>query len=261
MRSIPFSFLTISWVNLMISIRSHGRQDSPSLIRKFAWIGDQWAQPRWYHLSQTDSMSIPADISREGFLKKLPQQFPFGCLFSRKSITSISDAYFSIFSERSNHTSIKNKSGLSLRYECRYENPISSFGRFWRTQVCILKTVAREKLDSVSNPKQPAFQNTAPHIDPGSQINRCQIGWLYSISSVSDISQIDALVFAWSIFFSSLYSQPTIEFFITIHSNRDFENRIFVPHQIIRNGSFFSWEKIYASWSFWRSFSVVISKK
>lgn len=261
MRSYPVSSFTFFCVRRISSRRSEGLHFSHSLIRKFAWRSDQYASPWWCHLSHTFSIRKPADTSREGFLKKLPHEFPFGCLFSRKSILSTSEWYFSRFSERSKQAHRRKRWGFSFKNEYRYANFISSREIFLRFSSNISKTVARRKLDSISSPKHPAFPYTAPPIEPGSQINRCQIFWEKSFSSTFAIVQIDSFENAWRNFLSLLYSQPESEFFTIIPLNLSELKRIFVHHQIIKNGILFLRENWYIWASFWRSDSVVSSKK
>ncbi len=260
-RSYPVSSFTFFCVRRTSSRRSEGLHVSHSLIKKFAWRSDQYAPPWRYHLSHTCSIRKPADISREGFLKKLPHEFPFGCLFSRKSILSTSEWYFSRFSERSKQAHKRKSCGFSFRNEYRYVNFISSREIFLRFSRNISKTVARRKLDSISSPKHPAFPYIAPPIEPGSQINRCQISWEKSFSSVCAIAQIGSFENAWRNFLSWLYSQPESEFFTIIPRNFSELKRIFVHHQMIKNGILFSRENRYMFASFGRSDSVVSSKK
>ncbi|MBT3728627.1 hypothetical protein HOG27_00695 [bacterium] len=74
----------------------------PSFIKKLACLSEKKAHHILFHFNHTSSISFQAEFSLDGFLKKLPQVFPFGCLCSLKYKLSTSEEYFSTNLDKSN---------------------------------------------------------------------------------------------------------------------------------------------------------------
>jgi hypothetical protein len=86
---------------------------------------------------------------------------------------STSLEYFSFNNDKSNLALIMKNFSDSLKSELLYEKFICSFFKIFISKSSKSRTTTSVKLFSVSNQKQPAFQNIAPQILPGSHINLC----------------------------------------------------------------------------------------
>gem|GEM_PF-2327582 len=126
----------------------------------------------------------------DGFLKKLHQEFHFGCLFSLKSILSTSEEYFSIFSFKSNFVCIIKYFFVSLKIELLYEKLTCSLFNVSIIQDSRSNTSVSTKFDSISNQKHQALPKTAHQTVQGSHINLCHKSCQYCVSRFFANSQI-----------------------------------------------------------------------